>query len=208
MAGPSRANTPGPVPAIRVLLADENPSRAGALSDTLRADSSLVVIAADPGMPLMDAVRHHTPDIVLVDMSRADRDALDSVRALSGAGLEHPVALFVDEDDQQLMEAAFEAGICSYNVVDTPPRDVKPLLRAAIALYARFQQTQNELQAARKTISDRQTIDQAKRLFMQNEGCGEGEAYRWFRKRAMETARRIPDIAAEYLSRHRKDDTR
>ncbi|NHN89597.1 ANTAR domain-containing response regulator [Acetobacter conturbans] len=193
---------------IRVLLADENPHRAGALSATLRADASLIVITTGPDLPLIDAVRLHMPDIVLVDMSRADRDALDSVRALSGAGLEHPVALFVDEDDEHLMEAAFEAGICSYNVVDTPPRDVKPLLRSAISLYARFQKTQSELRAAQRTISEQQAINQAKRLFMQNEGCGEGEAYRWLRKRAMKTARRIPDIAAEYIRTHSKGTSR
>lgn len=184
---------------MKVLLADENSQRAGALARLLESDATLNVILLGSDLSLIDAVRHHTPDIVLVDISRADRDALDSVRALSASDIEKPVALFVDEDDESLMEDAFAAGICSYNVLDTPVRDVKPLLRSAIALYRRFRKTNAELVAARKTLSDREAIDRAKLLFMKQERCREEEAYRWLRKQAMEHSRKISDIAKDYL---------
>ena len=184
---------------MKVLLADENSQRAGALARLLESDATLNVILLGNDLSLIDAVRYHTPDIVLVDISRADRDALDSVRALSASDIEKPVALFVDEDDESLMEDAFAAGICSYNVLDTPVRDVKPLLRSAIALYRRFRKTNAELVAARKTLSDREAIDRAKLLFMKQERCREEEAYRWLRKQAMEHSRKISDIAKDYL---------
>lgn len=187
---------------MKVLLADENSHRAGALARLLEADDTLNVIVLDPRTSLIDAVRRHTPDIVLVDISRADRDALDSVRALSASPLEQPVALFVDEDDESLMEDAFAAGVCSYNVLDTPVKNVKPLLRSAIALYHRFKKTNAELLAAKKTLSERETIDRAKFLFMKQEHCREEEAYRWFRKQAMKQSRKIADIALDYLSNH------
>nr|WP_272930555.1 ANTAR domain-containing protein [Acetobacter persici] len=181
-------------------LADENSHRAGALARLLEAEATLDVILLDDATSLIDAVRHHMPDIVLVDISRADRDALDSVRALSASGQERPVALFVDEDDESLMEDAFAAGVCSYNVLDTPVKDVKPLLRSAIALYRRFRETNAELLAARKTLSERETIDRAKILFMKQERCKEEDAYRWFRKQAMQQARKIIDVARDYLA--------
>ncbi|OUI88321.1 regulator [Acetobacter sp. DmW_043] len=187
---------------MKVLLADENSHRAGALASLLAADNTLDVVMLHPGTSLINAVRIHIPDIVLVDISRSDRDALDSVRALSASGLERPVALFIDEDDESLMEDAFAAGVCSYNVLNTPVKDVKPLLRSAIALYRRFRQTSAELQAARKTLSDREATDRAKLLFMKNECCKEDEAYRWFRKQAMEKSRKIADIAKDYLARY------
>ncbi|MFE8873683.1 ANTAR domain-containing response regulator [Acetobacter persici] len=185
---------------MKVLLADENSHRAGALARLLEAETTLDVILLDDATSLIDAVRHHMPDIVLVDISRADRDALDSVRALSASGQERPVALFVDEDDESLMEDAFAAGVCSYNVLDTPVKDVKPLLRSAIALYRRFRETNAELLAARKTLSERETIDRAKILFMKQERCKEEDAYRWFRKQAMQQARKIIDVARDYLA--------
>lgn len=185
---------------MKVLLADENSHRAGALARLLEADTSLDVILLNPHASLIEAVRCHAPDIVLVDISRADRDALDSVRALATSPLERPVALFVDEDDESLMEDAFAAGVCSYNVLDTPVKNVKPLLRSAIALYHRFQKTNAELLAAKKSLSERETIDRAKLLFMKHERCKEEDAYRWFRKQAMQQSRKIIDIASDYLS--------
>lgn len=191
---------------MTVLVADGNSSRARALSDDLRADPSLRVLSVPSGMALIDAVRRHQPDVVLVDMGRADRDALDSIRALSQPALERPVALFVDQDDVQLMETAFDIGICSYNVLETPPDDVKPLLRAAIALYTRFQRTRDELTEAQRKLAEQKLVDQAKRLFMKTENATEDQAYRWFRRRAMQTARRIAAVAADYLSAHDRDD--
>ncbi|MCE0742780.1 ANTAR domain-containing protein [Acetobacter sicerae] len=193
-------------PALVVLVADANPRRGSALSETLRGDSSLRVLTVPAEMALIDAVQLHTPDVVLVDMARADRDALDSIRALSQPAQERPIALFVDEDDAALMETAFDTGICSYNVVETPPRDVKPLLRAAIALYSRFRRTREELSEAQRILAERKLIDQAKRCFMKNEKTSETQTHRWLQRRAMQTSRRIAAVAEEYLAAQKKDD--
>lgn len=191
---------------LRVLVADENPRRGRALSEALHADASLDVLTVPPGTALIDAVRDYRPDVVLVDMNRADRDALDSIRALSRSALERPVALFVDEDDVELMETAFDTGICSYNVLEALPRDVKPLLRAAIALYARFRRTRDELSEAQRVLAERGIIEQAKRCFMKNEKTSEAQAYRWLQRQAMQTSRRIATVAGEYLASHKKDE--
>ncbi|ATU71766.1 putative transcriptional regulatory protein pdtaR [Gluconacetobacter sp. SXCC-1] len=191
---------------LRVLVADENPRRGRALSEALHADASLDVLTVPPGTALIDAVRDYGPDVVLVDMNRADRDALDSIRALSRSALERPVALFVDEDDVELMETAFDTGICSYNVLEALPRDVKPLLRAAIALYARFRRTRDELSEAQRVLAERGIIEQAKRCFMKNEKTSEAQAYRWLQRRAMQTSRRIVAVAEAYLAAQKKDE--
>lgn len=184
---------------IKVLLADENKRRVNDLYDILSQDLSLEAVRLEPGHSLIDAVSHHKPDVVLVDISRPDRDALDSIRALSSSGQRRPVALFVDEDDPPLMEAAFEAGVCSYNVVDTPPTDVKPLLRAAIGLYAHFQKTRSELEEAQTEISNRKMVDQAKRLLMRSERINEAEAHRHLQRQAMRQSRRLVDVARELV---------
>ncbi|WP_246400975.1 ANTAR domain-containing response regulator [Gluconacetobacter dulcium] len=193
-------------PPMTVLVADANTRRARALSDDLRADPSLRVLSVPAGTALIDAVRQHHPDVVLVDMGRADRDALDSIRALTQPALERPVALFVDRDDVDLMETAFDIGICSYNVLEAPPDDVKPLLRAAIALYSRFKRTRGELTEAQRKLAEQKRIDQAKRLFMKTENTTEDQAYRWLRRRAMQESRRIAAVAADYLAAHGQGD--
>lgn len=190
---------------LTVLVADANPGRAGALSASLRADPSLTVFTVLPGVTLVEAVRQHAPDVVLVDMARADRDALDSLNALSIPAIERPVVLFVDRDDCALMEAAIESGVCSYNVLETPPADVKPLLRAAIVLYARFLRTRDELSEARRSLTERRVIDKAKKLYMKSRNVGENEAYGWLRTHAMQTGQRIATVAARYLAAHSEE---
>lgn len=187
---------------MRVLIADSNPRRAVALSDQLASDPALEIMRLAPGMTLIEAVGKMQPDIVLVDLEMADRDSLDSVRALSSSELNRPVALFVDRDDEALMCDAFDAGICSYNLVDTLPRDVKPVLRAAIALYTRFQKQSRALNEAQRHLSEREAIDRAKRVFMKRESTGEAAAHRWFQKRAMQEGRRMADLCRQYLELH------
>jgi two-component system, response regulator / RNA-binding antiterminator len=64
---------------MKVLLADDDAERAGALAGVLAADPGLTVLRLDPAITLADAVMVHAPDIVLVDMARPDRDALDGI---------------------------------------------------------------------------------------------------------------------------------
>lgn len=64
---------------MKVLLADDDAEEAGALAGVLAADPGLTVLRLDPAITLADAVMAHAPDIVLVDMARPDRDALDGI---------------------------------------------------------------------------------------------------------------------------------
>ncbi|MBB3174475.1 response regulator NasT [Endobacter medicaginis] len=193
---------------MKVLLADENRRRVQALFEVLHADPALTVFRLESGMALIEAVSLHAPDVVLVDIARPDRDALDSVRALASTSQASPIALLVDEDDPELMEAAFEAGVCSYNVLTTPLTDAKPLLRAAIALYARFRRTEEELRRAQQLLADRMALDRAKRLLMQTDRLDEAQAHRLLQRRAMREQRRLPDIARDILRAHDKDTAR
>ncbi|MBO0712973.1 MAG: response regulator, partial [Acetobacteraceae bacterium] len=126
---------------MKVLLADDDADRARQLAAILANDPGLAVVRIRAGEFLADAVAAHAPDVVIVDMSRPDRDALEGVRQVSAKD-PRPVVMFVDQDDPALMEEAIGAGVSSYNVADLPPRDVRPLLRAAAALFRRHHETQ------------------------------------------------------------------
>ncbi|MBN8897213.1 MAG: ANTAR domain-containing protein [Rhodospirillales bacterium] len=189
---------------MKVLLADDDAERAGALARVLAADPSLVVLRLAPGQMLADAVGQHAPDIVLVDMARPDRDALDGIRQVATRA-PRPVVLFVDEDDPSFMEAAIGAGVSSYNVLGVPPPDVKPILRAAIALFRRHQDAQDGRREAETRLREREVIDRAKAVLIRTRRLTEPEAYRLLRKQAMAGGRRIVDVAAELL-RHTAEE--
>ncbi len=186
---------------MRVLLADDDAARAGAVAQVLAADPGLTVLHLDPAMSLADAVATMAPDIVLVDMARPDRDALEGIRQVT-AQAPRPIVLFVDQDDPAFMEEAIGAGVSSYNVMGLPPPDVKPILRAAIALFQQHEQSRVRLRAAEDKLRERVTIDRAKAILIKVRRINEPEAYRWLRRQAMTRSRRIVDIAEEIVRAH------
>jgi len=187
------------VPAeLRILLADPDPDRMSALERRLREISDAVILGVPPGSSLIDAVATLAPDVIIVDIGRPDRDVLDDLRLLN-ADNPRPIAMFVDRDDRAFMEAAIAAGVSSYNVVDTEFPDIKPIVMAAIAIFRKHQQLAGDLNKARATLQERETINKAKALLMRERNIDEPRAYRWLRRRAMNENRRIGDIAAELL---------
>ena len=189
---------------MKVLLADDDTERAGAVARVLEADSGLTVLRLPPGQSLAGAVAALAPDIVLVDMARPDRDALDGIRQIAACHA-RPVVLFVDEDDPTFMEEAFGAGVSSYNVLGIPPPDVKPILRAAAALFRRHHQAEQDLSEASARLREREVIDRAKAMLIRQRKLSEPEAYRWLRRQAMTRGRRIVDVAGEFIQQREGD---
>lgn len=183
---------------MKVLLADDDRERAGAVAQVLARDPGITVLRLQPGEVLAEAVAAQAPDIVLVDMARPDRDALDGIRRVT-AHNPRPIVLFVDQDDPGFMEEAIGAGVSSYNVLGLPPPDVKPILRAATALFRRHHSTQLGLRQAESKLEERATIDRAKAILIRERRLDEPEAYRWLRRQAMAGGRRIVDIARDVV---------
>jgi two-component system, response regulator / RNA-binding antiterminator len=179
---------------VRVLLADDNAERAGALARILAADPGIDIVRLQAGTLLADAVAAVTPDIVLVDMARPDRDALDGIRQVTARD-PRPIVLFVDEDDPAFMEEAIGAGVSSYNVLGVPPPDVKPILRAATALFRHHQEARDARTEAETRLHDREIVDRAKSILIRERRLAEPDAYRWLRKQAMTSGRRIAEVA-------------
>lgn len=185
------------------MLADENAARARDLAQVLSADPQIEIVRLIAGTALLDAVAGAEPDLIIVDMARPDRDALDGVRQIS-ASAPRPVVLFVDEDDPGFMEEAIASGVCSYNVGGLAPADMRPILRAAVALFRRYQLAADGWRAAEAQLAERQVIERAKASLIRERRIGEPEAYRWLRGQAMQRGERIVDAAARML-RERED---
>ena len=184
---------------LRVLLADCEGERAALLEERLREISDAVVVRAPAAGSLRDAVAAEAPDVIIVDMARPDRDALDDLRRVS-ADNPRPVVMFVDRDDRTFMEEAIAAGVSSYNVIDTALPDVKPIVMAAVAIFRKYQQVADDLRQARASLTERATIDRAKALLMRQRKIDEPQAYRWLRRKAMNESKRIATVAAELLA--------
>jgi two-component system, response regulator / RNA-binding antiterminator len=182
---------------LKVLLADSDPERVAVLEQRLAEISDAIILRVPSGASLLDSVAAQGPDVIIVDMARPDRDALDDLRRVSA---DNPVVMFVDRDDRAFMEEAIAAGVSSYNVVDTAFPDIKPIVMAAVAIFRKYQQVADDLTRAKATLLERETINRAKSMLMRQRNIDEPQAYRWLRRRAMNESRRIGDVAAELLA--------
>jgi response regulator NasT len=191
---------------LKVLLADSDAERAALLDERLREISDAVIRRVPTGSSLLEAVAAEIPDVVIVDMARPDRDALDDLRRVSTDN-PRPVIMFVDRDDRAFMEDAIAAGVSSYNVVGAAFPDVKPIVMAAVAIFRKYQQLATDLHQARTSLMERETIDRAKTLLMKDRNFDEPQAYRWLRRKAMNESKRIAVVAAELLGSAKRKGT-
>ncbi len=162
-------------------------------------DGALTITFVAAGESLINAVARTAPELVIVDMASPDRDGLDSVRVLNAAQ-RLPVVLFIDEDDPDFMEDAIASGVISYHVHGAALPAIKPLLRTAIALFRRTALLTTQLAEARELIAGRDTIDAAKRKLMTQDGMTEPAAHRYLQRRAMDSQRKMVEIAQDLLN--------
>jgi two-component system, response regulator / RNA-binding antiterminator len=181
---------------MKLLLADSDPARARWIEQQLLGGPADTIVRLAPGEELVEAFLRHAPDVLVVDMSRPDRDALESVRHVA-ARMAGPVVMFVDHDDAAFMEDAIAAGVSSYNVVGHAMPDVRPIVRAAVALFKRYQKLQVELDRAEEGLRRKALIDRAKAVLIRSRRMSEPDAYRWLQREAMRRGRRLVDVAAE-----------
>jgi len=91
------------------------------------------------------------------------------------------------------------AGVSSHNVLDVPLRDVKPILRAAMALFQRYQQDRDRTHKAESRLLERETVDRAKPILIRDRRLNEPEAYGWLRRQAMTHGQRIAEVAKDVV---------
>jgi two-component system LytT family response regulator len=98
-------------PIATLVVDDEREAREGML-DLLRRDPELRVIAvAGTGREAVDAIRHRSPELVLLDIQMPELDGFGVLRAVSPREL--PVVVFVTAYDEYALRA-FEAHALDY----------------------------------------------------------------------------------------------
>ncbi|WP_296677444.1 ANTAR domain-containing response regulator [Novosphingobium sp.] len=186
---------------MRIAIVDESATRAAVIREGLAAadDCELFVITERRG--LVAQISEIAPDIVLIDLGNPSRDVLEEFFAVSRA-LAKPIAMFVDESDDEATAASVDAGVSAYVVDGLAAHRIRPLLDLAVRRFHAFARLQSDLAEARGALAERQTVDKAKRILMDSRGLPEPAAYKEMRDAAMKQGRRIADIAEAIVTAH------
>ena len=141
------------------------------------------------------------PDVVLIDLGNPSRDVLEEYFAVSRA-VARPIAMFVDESDEEAIGASIDAGVSVYVVDGLAASRIRSVLDLAVRRFNAFARLQGELAEAQGKLAERDAIDRAKRILMQSKGVTEPEAYAELRRKAMSSNRRIAEIAEAVVTAH------
>ncbi|MEO6041461.1 MAG: ANTAR domain-containing protein [Croceibacterium sp.] len=186
---------------MRIAIVDQNSSRAAVIREGLGAfgDCELFVLTERHG--LVARIGEIAPDVVLMDLGNPSRDVLEEYFAVSRA-VARPIAMFVDSSDEDSIAASIDAGISAYVVDGLAAQRIRPLLDLAVRRFQAFARLQADLDEAKGKLAEREAIDKAKRILMKSRTLTEPEAYAELRRKAMQSNRRIADIAEAVVTAH------
>jgi response regulator NasT len=179
---------------MRIAIIDTSRSRAAIISDGLREGGLADLTVIDPSGPLVAQIEAAAPEVVLINLENPSRDLLEDFFAMSRA-LARPIAMFVDQSDEQSTAAAIDAGVSAYVVDGLAKQRIKPVLELAVRRFQAFSRLQAELAQAKSALADRQVIDRAKAILTKRRGLDEPAAYALLRSHAMKSNRRIAEVA-------------
>jgi two-component system, response regulator / RNA-binding antiterminator len=184
---------------MRIAIVDESPARAAVIEDGLREAGLQDIVIFSQRAGVVARIEEFAPDVILIDLANPRRDELEEALAVSRA-LARPVAMFVDQSDDAAMEAAIDAGVSAYVVDGFAKARIKPVLDLAIRRFNAFARLKAELNEAKNALAERKALDAAKALLMKKRGIDEPEAYAQLRKAAMDSGRRIAEVADALLT--------
>lgn len=184
---------------LAVAIIDASHARAAILEEGLRAAGIERVAVIPEGADLMARLAEIDPDIVVIDLQNPSRDVLEQMVQVSRP-VERPVAMFVDQSDAAMMQAAVDAGVSAYVIDGLKAERVKSIVDVAIARFNAFARLQRELSDARTELAERKLIDRAKGIVMKAKGLTEEQAYALLRRTAMNQKRKISEIAQSVIT--------
>lgn len=186
---------------MRITIIDDSTARASIIEEGLAAVAGCEISVISGRDGLLARIAEIGPDIVLMDLGNPSRDELEEYFAVSRA-LARPIAMFVDESDDESIAASIDAGVSAYVVDGLSANRIKPLLDLAVRRFNAFARLQSDLAEAQGKLAERETIDRAKRILMDSKGVTEPEAYGELRRKAMSSSKRIVDIAEAVVTAH------
>ncbi len=186
-------------PSLRILLIDQNVTRASILEEGLREAGYPNVTVVRDMANLLRRIVDEDPDVIFIDLENPNRDVLEQMFQVSRC-VRRPIAMFVDRSDTQTIRNAVEAGVSAYIVDGLRKERVRAILDMAVSRFNAFNQLHDELERAKQELEDRKLIERAKGILMKERGLTEEAAYGLLRKAAMNENRRLADVAQSVVT--------
>lgn len=202
MSGGKKNPSPTPPPdreALRVMIVDADGERSRNLRGALTLAGHHVVAELKDSIALPDAVQGLKPQIIIVAANSPDRDTLEHI-SLTVSNAPRPVVMFTQDRATDTIRAAVKAGVSAYVVDGLDGDRIQPILEVACARFEAHQELAGRLADTERQLAERKNIEKAKGLLMKRRGLSEDEAFKELRNLAMQTGKKIGEVAETLIA--------
>ncbi len=184
---------------LRILVADDEARMQAYYRTILTAAGHEVAGVARTGRELVDQCRQLTPDLVISDIKMPDMDGIEAAGEIYRTAAV-PVILVSAHHEQELIDRALADHVMAYLVKPIKQAHLQPAIAIALRRFQEFAALRKETADLRQALTDRKTIEQAKRILMETVHLDEPAAFRRLQKLASEKNRKLIEIAQMILT--------
>jgi response regulator NasT len=138
------------------------------------------------------------PDIIIVAMQKTNLTLLGQLKTIHQQ-FPLPIVVFTEDDLDEGIERAIEAGVNAYIIDGLKENRVLPILKTATMRFDKQQAAAKQIQELQTSLADRKIIDRAKGIIMEQRNCTENEAYTMLRTSAMKQNLRMAVLAQNII---------
>lgn len=179
---------------MNILIADADCAGRKILHRMLEDAGFKSILFTADGEEAYELAKQRQPDLLIVDIGLASLDGITLASRLFDE-LVAPVVLLTVSPDKDLARRAADAGIVSILARSPRPEALIPALILALNHWQQVVDTTEKTRNLQRSLADRDLIDQAKRLLQRVRCMRERDAYKWLRRRSMDTRRSMVSVA-------------
>lgn len=191
--------------ARRVVIAEDEAIIRLDLKEILQGEGYEVVGETGRGDEVVDLVREHRPDLVILDIKMPGIDGIEAARRIAADEHQVPVLVLTAFSQRNLIEDARDAGVAAYLVKPFQRGELVPAIDVAMARFAEIRaiDDENASEEPPGSLEDklvtRRLIDRAKAVLMDQHDLSEADAFSFIQRAAMGRRTKMRQIAQEVL---------
>jgi len=191
--------------ATRVVIAEDEAIIRLDLKEILESEGYEVVGETGRGDEAIELVGTMQPDLAILDVKMPGLDGIEAARRITS---EHrtPALILTAFSQRNLIEDARDAGVVAYLVKPFQRSELIPAIEVAIARFQEHRAIEDEharltdeVASLEDKLETRRMVDRAKGVLMDKHGMGEADAFAFIQRTAMDSRRRMQDVARDVL---------
>ncbi len=183
-----------PMPATRILIAEDNDLVALTLEEQLKSQGYDVIGIARTGVEATDLATRLNPDVIIMDIRMPEMEGTEAAARINQAR-PTPILMLTAYTDRETIRRAESAGALGYLVKPVNEAELSPAINIALARFREIQALRNQVNELEESLEARKIIERAKGILMQRLGLSERDAYERLRQRARDKRAKMRDIA-------------